>query len=876
MRGTDKFIHLFIDPATRGPLVMAVGGRFALSATTAYPVENGVIDFFSPRKLSPSPNLAGTWNTGSSDHAPELREAHDKAFEEAAESGGNIYGSFESLPQITQSGHYRRMELLAATDLGEIATKVAVDFGTGPWSFGAIFPALRGARICIGFDISKVALRQARNCTAERYNAKIVYATADGDFVPLADDSVDIFFGGEVIEHVRNPALFVQEIARVCKDGALVILSTPNKDAFAYCADAQQYAVGPEHIALMNPKEFRQVIERFCTVAEIAGYETSLGPELDKAYLTADMLDRIQKRSHRFPELSSGMVAVATVDKQKYRQNKRSLKLREYLWDSTALCVSPSMGRAIPLFGNVGGLLMTSGMSIRCPIAGSEPVLLFWGHDWSGEVEVTAGELTVSRNLYQRTGGFVRVDLSVTDPAVKEVLVRSTGRKDARSHSDQVIFYKALDYAEETADFVPLPLRQSDGLQTSGLLAKHKKMQDVLCCPQCKGHLSYPSAVTISDVLIHGEAVCASCGIVGKVANLKHLFNEDPSPAGKRSVEEKCAGRVSVHPIELQSHHFSPDPAWPRSDDGRFFSERAGAKFSVCTSSAAIALVFLKHPWSGIASISVDGVDIGTVDLFEEHGSMKMWYPLHLGFGSHLVEVRNTGEKNPKSNAPQVWLLEMEALNVLPAAEDNIQYPSRNEGNPYPEKFEALLCAVPKDGLILDCGCGDRSHPDPRVVNFEYSLFPGPDVFGDGHRLPFKDDSFDLILSQAVVEHLYDPFAAVQEIWRVLKPGGVVYCESAFMQPLHAVPYHFFNTTVWGIERLFKDFEIHEVGSEGALSDTLSWLYRLTKLREKGFSEKVDQLLTISKELDSEITREERKHFSSYVTLLASKQVTLS
>jgi SAM-dependent methyltransferase len=186
------------------------------------------------------------------------------------------------------------------------------------------------------------------------------------------------------------------------------------------------------------------------------------------------------------------------------------------------------------------------------------------------------------------------------------------------------------------------------------------------------------------------------------------------------------------------------------------------------------------------------------------------------------------------------------------------------------------LSVVPSDGLILDCGCGDRSHPDPRVVNFEYSRFPGPDVFGDGHRLPFKDDSFDLILSQAVVEHLYDPFAAVQEIRRVLKPGGTVYCESAFMQPLHAVPYHFFNTTVWGIERLFMGFDILEVGSEGTLSDTFSWLYGLTDLRSKGLGEKVDQLLAIAKELDTRITREELKYFSSCVTLLASKPMVLS
>ncbi|MEN3292707.1 MAG: hypothetical protein V7642_1960, partial [Burkholderiales bacterium] len=68
-------------------------------------------------------------------------------------------------------------------------------------------------------------------------------------------------------------------------------------------------------------------------------------------------------------------------------------------------------------------------------------------------------------------------------------------------------------------------------------------------------------------------------------------------------------------------------------------------------------------------------------------------------------------------------------------------------------------------------------------------------------------------------------------------------------------------------------FDILEVGSEGTLSDTFSWLYGLTDLRSKGLGEKVDQLLAIAKELDTRITREELKHFSSCVTLLALKPV---
>jgi SAM-dependent methyltransferase len=250
---------------------------------------------------------------------------------------------------------------------------------------------------------------------------------------------------------------------------------------------------------------------------------------------------------------------------------------------------------------------------------------------------------------------------------------------------------------------------------------------------------------------------------------------------------------------------------------------------------------------------------------------MQMWCPVYLGDGKHIVEVEVTGEKNAQSKGAQIILVGAESAELDTSSNRTITYNSRNDGNPYPDCFDHLIGLVNKDGLILDCGSGDRSHPDTRVINFEYSMFRSPDVFGDGHNLPFKDHSFDLILSQAVIEHLYDPFKAVSEIYRVLKPGGTVYAESAFIQPLHAVPYHFFNTTGWGLEHLFKEFDVETVEYCGQLSQTLKWFYDLTALREKGFGEKVDEVLSGVAELDAHITKEELSSFASYVTLLAQK-----
>ena len=70
-------------------------------------------------------------------------------------------------------------------------------------------------------------------------------------------------------------------------------------------------------------------------------------------------------------------------------------------------------------------------------------------------------------------------------------------------------------------------------------------------------------------------------------------------------------------------------------------------------------------------------------------------------------------------------------------------------------------------------------------------------VRGDAHRLPFGDDSFDLVLSLAVFEHLQHPLVASDELCRVMKPGAIVIGSVAFAEPFHQHSY--FHHTHIGI-----------------------------------------------------------------------------
>jgi SAM-dependent methyltransferase len=131
--------------------------------------------------------------------------------------------------------------------------------------------------------------------------------------------------------------------------------------------------------------------------------------------------------------------------------------------------------------------------------------------------------------------------------------------------------------------------------------------------------------------------------------------------------------------------------------------------------------------------------------------------------------------------------------------------------NPYDPEILKLIEKY-NDGLLLDCGAGSRRDYYDNVVNFEIVDYPSTDVLGVGEYLPFQDNTFDAIISVAVLEHVADPIKCAAEISRVLKPGGDLFCCIPFLQPLHGYPHHYFNATSQGIRRLFDaSLEIQEV-----------------------------------------------------------------
>lgn len=130
-------------------------------------------------------------------------------------------------------------------------------------------------------------------------------------------------------------------------------------------------------------------------------------------------------------------------------------------------------------------------------------------------------------------------------------------------------------------------------------------------------------------------------------------------------------------------------------------------------------------------------------------------------------------------------------------------------------------------GSILGKGMEELARqPSIEFVDSDVAFGPRTALICDGHDLPFQDGSFDGVVAQAVLEHVLDPVRCVAEIHRVLKPGGIVYGETPFMQQVHMGPYDFTRFTHLGHRRLFRHFEEIESGASCGPGMAMAWAWQ--------------------------------------------------
>jgi len=182
--------------------------------------------------------------------------------------------------------------------------------------------------------------------------------------------------------------------------------------------------------------------------------------------------------------------------------------------------------------------------------------------------------------------------------------------------------------------------------------------------------------------------------------------------------------------------------------------------------------------------------------------------------------------KNVKSPNNRKDFLKKMLKKIVPSLGDNVSAKKNF-------KLLADLMSKREKPKILIVGGGEITVGTDRLFNgnniiVESDIYIGvrTSIIIDGHHIPFMDETFDLVIFQAVLEHVLDPYKCVKEAHRVLKRDGLVYATTPFMQGVHMKANDFTRFTYLGHRRLFREFKEIEAGVFAGNGVALGWAIR--------------------------------------------------
>jgi len=132
---------------------------------------------------------------------------------------------------------------------------------------------------------------------------------------------------------------------------------------------------------------------------------------------------------------------------------------------------------------------------------------------------------------------------------------------------------------------------------------------------------------------------------------------------------------------------------------------------------------------------------------------------------------------------------------------------------------DQLRDALPyASGILLDIGCGGKpyrdlfadriegylglDYPQTHLAVAEVARVAMADAYGDGEHLPIRSEVVDTVLCTQMLEHVPEPWAVMDEIARVLRPGGYLILTVPLAWGLHGEPYDFYRYTRYGLRHL--------------------------------------------------------------------------
>ncbi len=138
-----------------------------------------------------------------------------------------------------------------------------------------------------------------------------------------------------------------------------------------------------------------------------------------------------------------------------------------------------------------------------------------------------------------------------------------------------------------------------------------------------------------------------------------------------------------------------------------------------------------------------------------------------------------------------------------------------------------VLEDLPAGWRLLDAGAGECQYKKHcghlRYVAQDIAIYDGKgdkglqtgewdfsqiDIVCDLLAVPEPDGSFDAVLCTEVLEHLPDPVRAIDEMARLLRPGGMMIITSPFWSLTHFAPFHYAT----GFNRYFYEHHLERLG----------------------------------------------------------------